>query len=208
MKLSAAVAATALVTGLLTVGVATPALAAPAPAPARVRTAAVSAAADTVSESQWLADVGTAVAPARAYLQQYLADPTADNPAIVLDIDNTSLETYFHPITEPAVPQVLDLVTYAHEHGIAVFFVTARPDFIRSVTLFSLLNAGYPVDGLYGRDLGDLFESVQDFKTDQRIAIENQGYTIIANIGNNVTDLEGGHAQADFKLPDYNGLLS
>lgn len=33
------------------------------------------------------------------------------------------------------------------------------------------------------------------------------GYTIVANIGNNWTDPNGGYAQAAFKLPDYNGLL-
>lgn len=207
MKLSGKFVGTALVSGLLAVGVATPAVA--APAPARVATAVVAAdSSGTVTQAQWLADVTTDLAPAWAYLQQYVAHPTAAAPAIVLDIDNTSLETYFHPITEPAIPQVLDLVTYAHDNGISVFFITARPDFIRSVTMFSLQNAGYPVDGLYGRDLADLFEPVQDFKTDMRTDIENQGFTIIANIGNNVTDLEGGHAEATFKLPDYNGLLA
>jgi predicted secreted acid phosphatase len=165
-------------------------------------------AAGTVTQAQWLADVSTDLAPAWAYVEQYVADPTADRPAIVLDIDNTSLQTYFHPITVPAVPQVLDLVDYAHDHGISIFFVTARPDFIAPITRFTLEKAGYPVDGLYGRDLGDLFEPVQEFKTDMRTDIENQGYTIIANIGNNWTDLEGGHAEATFKLPDYNGLLS
>ncbi|MBC3840790.1 hydrolase [Streptacidiphilus sp. 4-A2] len=207
MNLSAKVTAAALITGLLAAGAATPAVA--APAPAQVRTVALPAdATGTVTPAQWLADVSTDLAPAWTYIEQYVADPTAVRPAIVLDIDNTSLQTYFHPITEPAVPQVLELATYAHEHGISILFVTARPDFIASITRFTLENAGYPVDGLYGRDLGDLFESVQDFKTDMRTDIENQGYTIIANIGNNVTDLEGGHAEATFKLPDYNGLLS
>ncbi|MFI9273417.1 hypothetical protein ACIGXM_22255 [Kitasatospora sp. NPDC052896] len=54
---------------------------------------------------------------------------------------------------------------------------TLRAHLSASVTipLFTLLKAGYPVDGLYGRDLGDLFEPVQDFKTDMRTDIENQG---------------------------------
>jgi hypothetical protein len=44
-------------------------------------------------------------------------------------------------------------------------------------------------------------------KTNARIAIENSGYTIVANVGNSATDLAGGHAERTFKLPDYDGQL-
>jgi hypothetical protein len=52
------------------------------------------------------------------------------------------------------------------------------------------------------------FDPVQTNKTKARAAIEAQGYTIVANIGNNTTDLDGGYAERTFKLPDYNGALS
>ena len=67
---------------------------------------------------------------------------------------------------------------------------------------------GYQVAGLYSRNLIDLFKDVAAYKTAQRVAIENKGYTIIANIGNSATDLSGGHAERTFKLPDYDGQLS
>jgi hypothetical protein len=162
----------------------------------------------TVTEAQWLADVATAITPASSWIAQRTAVPSQQKLAIVFAIDNTTLATYFHPITEPAVQKVLKLAQFAHQRGVAVMFVTARPEVLDPITRLSLSNAGYPVDGLYSRDLGELLEPLQTFKADQRIAIEQQGYTIIANIGNNWSDLDGGHAEQTFKLPDYNGLLS
>lgn len=90
----------------------------------------------------------------------------------------------------------------------AVFFVTARPGIIHSLTDWNLKRAGYPVDGLYVRSLPDLFAEVSAYKTEKRAEIEAKGYTIIANIGNNTTDIVGGHAERAFKLPDYDGKLS
>jgi hypothetical protein len=63
------------------------------------------------------------------------------------------------------------------------------------------------VDGLSMRPLFN-FDPAQVNKTKARAAIEAQGYTIVANVGNNTTDLDGGHAERTFKLPDYNGTLS
>ncbi|GAB7184626.1 hypothetical protein ATKI12_4457 [Kitasatospora sp. Ki12] len=204
MSLKAKLVATATLTAAITAGLATPAVAAPAPAPAPVAAAAGS----TVTEQQWLADVTAAIAPARAYIEQRTAEPSDETPAIVFDIDNTTLATHFHPFTMPGISPVVELAQYAHSRGVAVIFVTARVDFIEPVTRYSLQKAGYTVDELHGRGLGDLFKSVQQYKTDERTEIENEGYTIIASVGNNWTDLNGGHAEQTFKLPDYNGLLS
>ena len=103
---------------------------------------------------------------------------------------------------------MLDIAAYAHEHGAAVFFVTARPDILNGATRDNLQQVGYTVDGLYARSLGDVFGDPADFKTAKRAEIEGEGYTIIANIGNNASDLTGGHAERTFKLPDYDGQLS
>ncbi|MDH6134166.1 putative secreted acid phosphatase [Kitasatospora sp. MAA4] len=203
MSIKAKFVTTAALTLAITTGLATPALAAPAHP-----TAAAPASADTVTEAQWLTDVSTAIAPARAYVEQRTAEPTGRHDAIVFDIDNTTLATHFHPFTMPGIAPVVRLAQYAHSRGVAIIFVTARVDFIDPITRHSLSEAGYTVDELRGRDFSDLFEPVQQFKTNERIMVENEGYTIIANVGNNWTDLDGGHAEQTFKLPDYNGLLS
>ncbi|MFD9970375.1 HAD family acid phosphatase [Streptomyces sp. NPDC059017] len=164
-----------------------------------------------IDYATWQRDVTAALATARPYIEQRTAGASGQRLAMVLDIDNTSLETDFHYFWEyptPAVRQVRDLVRYADSRGVDVFFVTARPDIIESLTSYNLRKAGYPVDGLYVRSLPDLFEEVSAYKTGKRAEIEAKGYTIIANVGNRPSDLVGGHAERTFKLPDYDGKLS
>ncbi|MFE9868137.1 HAD family acid phosphatase [Streptomyces sp. NPDC005506] len=160
----------------------------------------------------WQRDVAAVIDVARPYIQQRIAQtPAGQKPAIVLDIDNSSLETDFHyfwTFPTPAIAQVRDLVRYAASQGVAIFFVTARPGIIASLTQHNLTAVGYPVTGLYVRDLPDLFDEVSTYKTAKRAEIEARGYTITANIGNNESDLVGGHAERTFKLPDYDGKLS
>ena len=162
-----------------------------------------------VTEAQWLSDVAAVTGPAQAYIDGRVAANTSGAKlAIVLDIDNTSLESYYHPLlTTPATPPVLALAKLAKADGAAVFFVTDRTEFIRSLTQDNLSGVGFPVDGLSMRPLFN-FDPAQVNKTKARAAIEAQGYTIVANIGNNTTDLDGGHAERTFKLPDYDGALS
>ncbi|MFF1909832.1 HAD family acid phosphatase [Kitasatospora sp. NPDC058218] len=211
MSIKARLVAAAALTAAITAGLATPAVAAPkaptVPA-APVQAPAAAASSGTVTEAQWLADVSAAIAPARAYVEQRTAEPTNEKPAIVFDIDNTTLATHFHPFAMSGIAPVVELAQYAHARGVAIIFVTARVDFIDAITRHSLTEAGYTVDELHGRDLCDLFKPVQRYKTDERIEVENEGYTIIASVGNNWTDLGGGHAERTFKLPDYDGLLS
>ncbi|MGW0969150.1 HAD family acid phosphatase [Streptomyces sp. NPDC002516] len=181
--------------------------AAAAPAPA-VASASATAGVDYAT---WQSDVQAVVDQAVPYVEQRTADAGGRKLAVVFDIDNTTLETGFHPWYElptPAVKASLALARYAHSRGVAVFFVTARPGIIASETKWNLKTVGYPVDGLYVRDLPDLFDEVSAYKTGKRAEIESLGYTIIANVGNNTTDLVGGHAERTFKLPDYDGQLS
>ncbi|MFJ5077659.1 HAD family acid phosphatase [Streptomyces sp. NPDC088553] len=164
-----------------------------------------------VDYTTWRRDVAAVVAQARPYIEERSRNAGDEKQAIVLDIDNSSLETDFHPFWElptPAIAEVRTLVREAHDRGVDIFFVTARPGIIHSLTDWNLKQAGYPVDGLYVRSLPDLFAEVSAYKTEQRAKIEGKGYTIIANIGNNTTDLVGGHAERTFKLPDYGGKLS
>ncbi|MEU7650193.1 HAD family acid phosphatase [Streptomyces huasconensis] len=167
------------------------------------------AAAASVDYNVWAQDTKAAVDKGTAYVKERAAKAKVEKQAIVLDIDNTSLETHFHPLPPtPAVKPVLDLVKYADAQGVDVFFVTARPGLINPVTKYNLKEVGYPVDGLYERGFGDLFGSVGEYKAAKRAEIEAKGYKIIANVGNNDHDFAGGHAESSIKLPDYDGQLS
>ncbi|WP_062651146.1 HAD family acid phosphatase [Streptomyces maremycinicus] len=172
--------------------------------------AAAAAAAEDVDYATWQQDCQAVMNQALPALKQRIAaTEPGEKQAIVLDIDNTTLETDFgFSYPQPANKPVLDVARYAQEHGVALFFVTARPGIISGVTDYNLKHVGYKVSGLYVRGFLDLFKDVAAYKTAQRVSIENKGYTIIANIGNSATDLSGGHAETTYKLPDYDGQLS
>lgn len=93
---------------------------------------------------------------------------------------------------------------------IEVFFVTGRKQSERygemaSVwTLRNLESAGYGAikpDHLYLRDPhGD--GTVAEYKSSARADIESKGFTIIANVGDQDSDLALGHAERPFKVPN------
>ncbi|MQY36291.1 hypothetical protein SRB17_42900 [Streptomyces sp. RB17] len=181
-----------------------------APAHAADDTATTSSTTAKVDYATWQKDCQAVMDQALPYLKERIADAgPGEKQAIVFDIDNTTLETDFgFSYPQPANKPVLNVAQYAQEHGVSLFFVTARPGIIYLPTEYNLEHDGYDVSGLYVRGLFDLFKDVAAYKTAQRVDIENKGYTIIANIGNSATDLSGGHAEKTFKLPDYNGQLS
>ncbi|MFF0115762.1 HAD family acid phosphatase [Streptomyces prasinus] len=202
-----AVSATALV------ALAAPAQAATAPAASATTTTAratATAVAAAVDYETWQRDCRAVMDRALPQLTQRIANPRpGEKQAIVLDIDNTALESDFgFSFPAPANEPVLEVAQYAQERGVAVFFVTARPGIVGAFTEYNLDHAGYESAGLYVRGFLDLFRNVAEYKTAQRVDIESKGYTIIGNIGNNTTDLSGGHAERTYKLPDYDGQLS
>ncbi|MEU2772784.1 HAD family acid phosphatase [Streptomyces sp. NPDC007162] len=164
----------------------------------------------TVDHATWQQDCQTVMDQALPYLKSRVAAAKpGEKQAIVFDIDNTTLETDFgFSYPQPANKPVLKVAEYAQQHGVELFFVTARPGIVHLPTEYNLEYDGYRVSGLYVRGFLDLFKDVAAYKTARRVAIEDKGYDIIANIGNSATDLSGGHADRTFKLPDYDGQLS
>ncbi|WP_406636929.1 HAD family acid phosphatase [Amycolatopsis sp. WGS_07] len=161
---------------------------------------ASAAVAELPSYDQWQADVRAAVDPAIPWLADRVAKG-GSKLSIVLDIDNTSLETEYHP-GEPNRP-VLAVAQWAGQHQVSVLFVTARTSSSSARTQLSA--AGYPIDAICTRESG---EGTAEGKQRCRAELTEQGYTITANIGNRSTDLEGGDYEKGFKLPDYDGQLS
>ncbi|TCJ89388.1 HAD family acid phosphatase [Nocardia alba] len=160
--------------------------------------------------AQWIGEITPVVAEAKIYLVGRL--PSATRPAIVFDIDNTTLETSYNTgLVIPAIQPVLDLATWAKQNGAAIIFVTGRPALVNAYSQANLTSVGYPVDALYGSAPTTLSAGnagLAEYKTASRADIESKGYTIVANIGNSASDLSGGHAERTFKFPDYNGALN
>jgi predicted secreted acid phosphatase len=138
-------------------------------------------------------------------------------PAIVLDIDETSLSNYdgiaaagftaagvAGPAvagTGKAIAPTLALYKDARAHKVAVFFITGRPSAIQSITEANLRSVGYD-QGWNGVAFRPSGTGTEAFKSAQRAQVERMGYDIVVNLGDQESDLDGGHADRAFKLPN------
>lgn len=150
-------------------------------------------------------------------------------PALIFDIDDTTLTTYdyeiysnfvYNPTTNadfvndavfPATPGMVGLVSWARDHGYTVFFLTGRPETQRTGTLTNLTNQGYaPVSAktfLKDQTLPWLTSctptcSSEQYKTLTREHLEDTGYDVVANLGDQYSDLRGGFADKTVKIPN------
>lgn len=80
-------------------------------------------------------------------------------------------------------------------------FITARKESQRAVTEKNLHGAGYDGWTKLVLKLDSDTSSAQAYKTAARAALAKD-YTIIANIGDQLSDLAGGSAECTFKLPN------
>lgn len=170
--------------------------------------------------------------------QQYVVvrAKQVSKPALVLDIDETSLSNWpeiaandfgyiatgpcnFAPDNRPlppcgtsgwdaslraaAIAPTLALFKTARSNGVAVFFITGRYEKERAATEANLRAAGYAGwQGLVMRPDGSKTASAADFKAPERARIAASGYTIIANVGDQPSDLDRGLAERSFLLPN------
>jgi predicted secreted acid phosphatase len=104
---------------------------------------------------------------------------------------------------DTAIVPTLQLFTLARSLNVTVFFITGRPENQRAATERNLAAVGYTgYARLFMVPNGTHFDSAVDFKTPVRAKIEQAGYTIIENMGDQPSDLLGGYSEKDFLLPD------
>jgi predicted secreted acid phosphatase len=162
-----------------------------------------------------LARVG---AEAKAWIEQRAAQ--GGKLAVVFDIDETTISNLRHMremdfgyvpalwdqwVAEadgPPIAPLLEVYRTARARGVTVFFMTGRKTTDAPGTLKNLRDVGYG-------DYADVYfkpneyrDTTQSFKTAMRKKITESGYTIIANIGDQQSDLDGGYAERTFKLPN------
>jgi hypothetical protein len=154
------------------------------------------------SKRAWLQDTAQALSGSRTYVARRVAN-TSGRLALNLDIDNTSLQSRYD--RGKAIPATLRLVRYAQSRGVKIFFNTGRHVSMRNRTIAQLERAGFPVDGLCARLTG---ESLTQSKLRCRKSFVNNGYRLIANIGNRRTDFIGGYYGRAYRLPSYGGRLA
>ena len=121
---------------------------------------------------------------------------TTDSP-LLTDLFTAHANTSAIPPIAPTV----ELYRTAREHDIAVFFITGRAERLRAVTEANLKNVGYTDFAGATFNSPDYKQpSIVPFKSQARADIEAQGYTIIANVGDQDSDLDGGHGGCPHKL--------
>ena len=122
------------------------------------------------------------------------------------------------PCAFPAVPGMVGLEKFAEDHGYTVFFLTGRPHNPTTDqtpgTLANLTAVGYDVtaDNVYLKDATGTLQpwlsscapscTTIQYKSLTRQHIESLGYEIVANFGDQFSDLSGGFADQTFKLPN------
>lgn len=176
------------------------------------------------------ADLAAAATPAIDWITAEA--PKVAKPAVVFDIDETALSNWvaikaddfgivlngpcdvppagpcglnawFDRGEDPAIASSLEIFNTAKAYGADIFLITGRSEPQRGGTERNLATVGYiGYKQLIMEPAGEHFVSATDFKAPQRRAIEQQGYLIIANIGDQPSDLNGGFSERTFQLPN------
>lgn len=152
---------------------------------------------------------------------QYYHRHNQNKLALVLDIDETSLSNYsnmakyhFKPTMKqihsyefqakaPSIQPTLDLYKVALKNGVDVFFVTGRHNNERQATIRNLHRAGYKKwTKVFFRPAADAAPTAVPYKSGVRAKLEKRGYKVIATVGDQYSDIKGGHADKGFKLPN------
>jgi acid phosphatase len=168
-------------------------------------------------------DFESQAAKAFAFLDKRAAHRApGEKLALVLDIDETSLSNWEEmskadftfdnkafavweeEARAPALVGTLQLVQEARRLGVAVFFITGRPESERAATERNLRSAGYEGwQGLALRGVHPESQTTIAYKSGERAKIVAQGYKIVLNAGDQWSDLKGDpEAELSIKYPN------
>ena len=172
-----------------------------------------------VESGRYAAEIAAVAAEAKAWVERRAARG-GGRLAVVFDLDETLLSNWPHlramdfgyvPAAwaewveagkAPAIEPVREVYLTARRLGVDVIFLTGRRERDRPGTEKNLRAIGC---GDYAALLckpDDSKETTETFKTAARAKLEADGRVIIANLGDQASDLEGGHAEKIFKLPN------
>ncbi|XP_076919064.1 acid phosphatase 1-like [Bidens hawaiensis] len=116
--------------------------------------------------------------------------------------DNIQFDKWVIEGVAQAIKPSLDLYNEVLKLGFKIFLVTGRTESKRDVTVNNLINAGFEKwDRLILRGNEDHGKPAVAFKSDKRKEIMEEGYRIIGNSGDQLSDLLGSHvSMRSFKL--------
>lgn len=172
-----------------------------------------------VDTGKYREDIAAVAAEAMAWLERRAAQGGL-RLTMIFDLDETLISNWSHmkqmgfayvPAawrawvqsgSAPAIEPVRDVYRTARRLGIDVVFLTGRDESDRTGTEKNLrsIGCGDYAALLFQPNLTK--ESTGEFKAATRGRLEAEGRVIIANIGDQESDLTGGHAEKTFKLPN------
>lgn len=176
-----------------------------------------------VSSGDYFKRIAEVALQANKYLVKRIARGAKDGKklAIVFDIDETTLSNLSHIVAQdfgfippawdawvvsarcPAIVPVQTIYDTAVRGQVEVFFITGRTEEQRASTERNLRDVGYESwTKVFFKPTDDPDLTTRGFKIDTRRKLQQQGYVIIANIGDQDSDLVGGYAERFFKLPN------
>lgn len=141
--------------------------------------------------------------------------------ALVLDIDETVLSNLeqldqtdycfdrnaWNAWVESGKPKPIvgaaRLYAWAREHDVAVVFLTGRKELQRPATERALREAGFGEwTELILRSPAEGELEAGEYKAGRRAKLEEQGYAIALTVGDQASDLSGGHSEATLLMPN------
>lgn len=153
------------------------------------------------SKREWRQDVRVAMKGSGHYVEDRVA-AGGTRLAINFDIDNTAMATYY--AEGKPVRRVLKFARRAQAQGVYLLFNTGRTADKLGDMEAQLIAAGYAVTEICTREEG--MRLAKSKQACRRHFVE-EGYTIIANVGNRRTDFVGGDYERAFRLPNYRNRL-
>ena len=165
----------------------------------------------------------------RALEELIRQDRCHEGTAVIFDVDDTLLWSYYEmkriqfgytvrdnhewvlKADAPVVPHVKQLYDYAVDRGCQIILITGRREDEREATIKNLKKDGFnKIDMLLMPSKEEKCATkghVLEFKTRQRQLLEEKGYTIVATIGDQYSDLVGGYTDYKIKIPNYTYIL-
>jgi len=172
-----------------------------------------------VDSGHYREDIAAVAAEATVWLERRAA-PGGRRLTVVFDLDETLISNWPHmkemgfgyvpgawtawvqAARGPAIEPVREVYRTARRLGIEVVFLTGRHERDRAGTEKNLRAIGCGDYVAMWCKPDEAKETTGVFKTAARARLEAEGHVIIANIGDQASDLEGGHAERTFKLPN------
>jgi predicted secreted acid phosphatase len=174
-----------------------------------------------VSSGHYDADIQKVATEATRWLEERAGRrKSGERLAVVFDLDETLFRNWPHideqdfaydpavwnrwvlSANAPVISPVRDIYRTARRLDLAVILLTSRRETYREATRTNLqrIDCGEFTALLCAPN--DSRSSSAVFKSAERKRMTTEGWTIIANIGDQASDLSGGFAERTFKIPD------